>query len=233
MSSEIIVNSYAFNENQFVPKHVVVSTGGKISSSSNLTSWSARTSGTPNNLNSVSWGGSFFFAGGNSNTLVTSSNGDTWTTSIGPFVGSGDNITSTYAANGVQLIGGSFGNIGTSYGSTTFTGRSSNLSSQITSFCYNNGIFLAGGSSGDISSSPDVITWTQRLNIGGLNKVYLQPFGTGFIAVIDNQTNNDVVIKTSTNGVVWTDLSINPDNISTVKSFRYFPITQAYLISEC
>lgn len=101
--------------------------------------------------------------------------------------------------------------------------RNSNLLSSITSFAYNNNVFVAGGSSGDISSSSDATSWTQRLNIGGLNKVYLQPFGTGFIAVIDNQTNNDVVIKTSTNGISWTDLVINPPNIQTVQSFKYFP----------
>jgi hypothetical protein len=229
VAPETVVKSYAFNENPFVPRHVIVTNGGKISSSSNLTSWSARTSGTPNNLNSVSWGGSFFFAGGNANTLCTSSNGETWTTSVGPFGGSGGNITSTFAANGIVLIGSSFGEIA---GGVSFTLRNSNLLSSITSFAYNNNVFLAGGSSGDISSSSDATSWTQRLNIGGLNKVYLQPYGTGFIAVIDNQTNNDVTIKTSTNGVVWTDLVVNPPNVQSVQSFKYFPATQAYLIID-
>lgn len=229
VAPETVVKSYAFNDNPFVPRHVIVTNGGKISSSSNLTSWAARTSGTPNNLNSVSWSGSFFFAGGNANTLCTSSNGETWTTSVGPFGSSGGNITATFAANGIVLLGSSFGEIA---GGVSFTLRNSNLLSSITSFAYNNNVFVAGGSSGDISSSSDATSWTQRLNIGGLNKVYLQPFGTGFIAVIDNQTNNDVVIKTSTNGISWTDLVINPPNIQTVQSFKYFPATQAYLIVD-
>ncbi len=229
VAPETVVKSYAFNDNPFVPRHVIVTNGGKISSSSNLTSWAARTSGTPNNLNSVSWSGSFFFAGGNANTLCTSSNGETWTTSVGPFGTNGSDITATFAANGIVLLGSSFGEIA---GGVSFTLRNSNLLSPITSFAYNNNVFVAGGSSGDISSSSDATAWTQRLNTGGLNKVYLQPFGTGFIAVIDNQTNNDVTIKTSTNGTTWTDLVINPANIQTVRSFRYFPATQAYLIVD-
>jgi len=229
VTPETVVKSYAFNDNPFVPRHVIVTNGGKISSTSNLTAWSARTSGTANNLNSVSWSGSFFFAGGDANTLCTSSNGETWTTSTGPFGGSGAAITATFAANGIVLLGGSFGEIA---GGVSFTLRNSNIGSAITSFAYNNNVFVAGGSSGDITSSSDATSWTQRLSIGGLNKVYLQPFGTGFIAVIDNQTNNDVVIKTSTNGVVWTDLVVNPTNLQTVKSFRYFPATQAYLIVD-
>ena len=232
VTPQTVVNDYAFNESGFVPRHVVVTNGGKISSSSDLTSWTARTSGTPNNLNSVSWGGSFFFAGGDANTLCSSSNGETWTTAVGPFGSNGSGITSTFFANGILLIGSSFGEIGSSTGSTAFTLRNSNLLSPITSFAYNNNVFVAGGSSGDISSSSDANSWAQRLNVGGLNKVYLQPFGTGFIAVIDNQTNNDVVIKTSTNGTSWTDLVVNPTNIQTVKSFRYFPATQAYLIID-
>lgn len=224
-----VVKNYAFNDNPFVPRHVVVTNGGKISSSSDLNSWTSRTSGTTNNLNSVSWSGSYFFAGGDANTLCTSSNGETWTTSTGPFGGTGASITATFAANGLVLIGGQFGEIA---GGVSFTLRNSNLTSSITSFAYNNNVFVAGGSAGDISSSSDTTSWTQRLSTGGLNKVYLQPYGTGFIAVIDNQTNNDVVIKTSTNGVTWTDLVVNPANVQTVKSFRYFPATQAYLIVD-
>jgi hypothetical protein len=232
VSPQTNVKGYAFNENTFVPKHVIISDGGKISSSSDLVNWSARTSGTPNNLNSVSWGGSFFFVGGNANTVVTSSNGDTWVTSSGPFGGSGADIVATFSANGVQLIGGSFGEIGSSTGSTTFTSRVSNIGSSITSFAYNNGVFVAGGSSGEISSSINGTTWTQRLNVGGSRKVHLQAFGSGFIAVIDDSTSNDVTIKTSTDGTTWTDLVINPQNLTTITSFRYFPATQAYLIMD-
>lgn len=232
VSPQTTVKGYAFNENTFVPKHVIISNVGAISSSSDLVNWTARTSGTPNNLNSVSWGGSFFFAGADGNVLVTSSNGDSWVAASGPFSSSAVNIVSTFAANGIQLIGGSYGDIASSSGSTTFTSRLSNIGSSITSFAYNNGVFVAGGSAGEISSSSDTTTWTQRLNIGGSKKVYLQAFGTGFIAVIDDLTSNDVTIKTSTNGTTWTDLVINPQNLTTITSFRYFPSTQAYLIMD-
>jgi len=228
VTPETTIKSYAFNDSIFVPRHVVVTNGGKISSSANLVSWTARTSGTANDLNSVSWSGSYFFAGGNANTICTSSNAESWTTSVGPFASS-TNITTTFSANGNVLIGGSNGEIA---GGLPFTLRNSNLSSSITSFAYNNNVYVAGGSQGDISSSVDITAWTQRLNGGGSNKVYLQPFGTGFIAVIDNQTSNDVTIKTSTNGITWVDLIINPPNVQTVKSFRYFPVTQAYLIVD-
>jgi hypothetical protein len=232
ISPETSVKKYAFNENSFVPKHVVISNGGKISSSTDLFNWSSINSGTSANLNTISWGGSFFFVGGNSNTLLTSTNGDSWTLSSGPFGSSGGDITASYFANNIQLIGSSFGEIASSSGSTTFTLRNSNLLSSINSFAYNNGVFVAGGSSGDISSSSDATAWTQRINLGGLKKVYLQPYGTGFIAIIDDQSSNDVTIKTSTNGSSWTDLIVNPQNLSTIKSFKYYPSTQAYLVTD-
>jgi len=232
VSPETIVKDHAFNDNQFVPKHVIVSTGGKISSSTNLTSWSARTSGTPNNINSVYWGGSFFFAGADGNVILTSSNGDTWAASPGPFVGNGANVVATFYANGKQLVGTSLGDIANSSGALNFTLRSSNLNSSVTSFSYNNSVYVAGGSAGDIVSSTDTNIWTSRLFMGGGRKVYLQPYGSGFIAVIDNLSNNDVTIKTSTNGQVWTDLVLNPTNLTSVKTFKYSSATQAYIIMD-
>jgi len=231
VSPETVVNNYAFNLNAFIPKHVIVSNGGKISSSSDLITWSARTSGTPNNINSVSWGGSLFFAGGDANTIITSSNGDSWASAFGPFQNS-SNIVKTFAANGIQLLGTSAGEIAYALtGGTTFT-LSGSLSSEITSFAYNNSVFVAGGSTGNISSSGDTTFWTSRLNVGGSKKVYLESYGTGFIAIIDDQLSNDVTIKTSSNGSTWVDYVINPPNLTSIKSFKYFPITQAYLVMD-
>lgn len=234
VSPQTVIIDYAFNQSFISPKHVVISSAGKISSSTDISNWISVNSGTSVDLNSISWGGSFFFAGGNSNTLLTSSNADTWTVSPGPFGSSGGDITATFFANNVQLIGSSFGEIASSTGSTTFNLRVSNLLSPINSFSYNNGLFAAGGSSGDISisTSADAISWSQTLNISGLKKVYLQPYQSGFIAVIDDQTSDDVVIKTTLNGSTWTDLIVNPPNLKTIRSFKYYPITQAYLITD-
>jgi len=232
ISSQIVVKAYSFNNSNTTPRHVVVSTNGKISYSSNLTNWNSSTQVTANNINTVSFGNSFFFAGAESNTLLTSSDGIGWTAASGPFGASGASITASHYANGIALIGGSFGEIASSTGATTFTLRTSNISSVVNSFTYNNGIFLAGGSVGDIISSSDGNSWTQRLNIGGTKKVFLQPYGTGFLAVIDDLNNNNVVIKQSSNGIVWTDLVVNPTNINTVNSFVYSTATQAFLILD-
>lgn len=232
LSSESVVKAYSFNNSNTTPQHVVVSTNGKISYSSNLTNWNSATTVTANNINTVSFANSFFFAGAESNTLLTSSDGIGWTVASGPFGASGASITASFYANGIALIGGSFGEIASSTGSTTFTLRTSNISSVVNSFAYNNGIFIAGGSVGDITSSSDANSWTQRLNIGGTKKVFLQPYGTGFLAVIDDLNNNNVVIKQSSNGIVWTDLVVNPSNINTVNSFVYSTATQAFLIVD-
>ena len=232
LSSESVVKAYSFNNSNSTPRHVVVSTNGKISYSSNLTTWNSATTVTANNINTVSFANSFFFAGAESNTLLTSSDGIGWTAATGPFGASGASITASLYANGIALIGGSFGEIASSTGSTTFTLRTSNISSVVNSFAYNNGIFVAGGSVGDITSSSDANSWTQRLNIGGSKKVFLQPYGTGFLAVIDNLSNNDVVIKQSSNGILWTDLILNPSNINTVNTFVYSTATQAFLIVD-
>lgn len=232
LSPEIKVNSYAFNGNAISPAHVIVSDTGKISYSNDLNNWAASTSGTANNINTVSWGNTFFFAGANSNTLLTSSNGFSWTSAVGPFSSNGADITASYYANGKQLIGSSLGGIASSSGSTTFTLRTSNLSSRINSFTYNNGVFVASGNGGDIAISSDTIVWTKTLDMGGLKRVFVQPYGTGFIALIDDLSNDSITIKTSTNGSTWTDLIVNPPNISTINSFSYSTATQAYMIID-
>jgi hypothetical protein len=230
LSDEEVVNGYAFNQSISSPKHVVVSTNGKISYSTNLTNWVYSVSGNTEDIKTISWGETFFFAGADANTLITSSDGVTWTPSTGPFGGSGASIVASHYANGIYLIGSSFGEIATSTGSTTFTLRNSNISSPVNSFVYNNGVFVAGGSSGDITTSQDVNVWTQRLNLGGLRKVFVESYGTGFIAVIDDLTSNDVSIRVSTNGIVWNTYASNPSNINTVKTFKYSAATQAYII---
>jgi hypothetical protein len=232
ISPETIINSFASNGNFIAPIHVIVSNTGKISYSSNLNNWNAATSGTGNNINTVSWGGTFFFAGADSNTLLTSSSGSSWTVSSGPFSANGSNITASYYANNKQLIGSSLGNIASSSGSTTFTLRSSNLVSRINQFSYNNGVFVAAGSGGDIAISNDTTTWTKTLDIGGLKNVFVKPYGSGFIAVIDDLSNNNVTIKTSTNGNTWIDLIVNPPNITTINSLEYSSATQAYIIVD-
>jgi len=234
LSPEVLVKSYAFNENSITPKHVLVANSGKISSSSNILTWTARTSGTGNNLNSVSWGetGGYFFAGGDGNVLTTSTNGDTWVTQTGPFIADNSNITKTYFANGRQFIGSSTGKIASSTTTTTFTAHASPLTSSINSIVYGNGKYIFGGSAGDIAyTDSTTINIQPAVTGGGSKKVFVQPKGTGFVAVIDDQTSTDVTVKVSSNGIQWSDLILNPVNIINVNSFIYSNAIQAFLIT--
>lgn len=68
------ITGYAFGSGTYV----IVGLGGIIFSSTNGTTWTARTSGTSNKLNSVVFAAGLFVAVGDAGTIVTSPNGTTW-----------------------------------------------------------------------------------------------------------------------------------------------------------
>ena len=93
--------------------YVMVGTGGMIYTSTNMSTWTARTSGTTADLYSVSYANSQFVAYGN-NTLLTSTNGTTWTSQTLPQVQTDDILsysngalveTKPVYANGKWIVG--------------------------------------------------------------------------------------------------------------------------------
>ena len=229
LSPQTTVNDYVYGN----AKHVIVSNGGKILTSTNLSSWTTATTGTSNNFNTISWSTPFYVAGASNNVISTSSDAVTWNTTNGPFTSNGADIVASIFANGRYLLGSSFGNIAYSLGSTTFTSTVSNISSAINSFAYGNGVYLAGGSSGEISTSVDGATWTSRYNIGGSKKVFVSYGNSKFLALVSNTSNGNVDVLTSTDAVTWTTAISNPYNITNVgiNSLYYSSVSQAFVVT--
>ena len=66
-------------EKDTAPSYVAVGDSGNILTSSDVTTWISRTSGTTNRLYGVTYGNGSFVTVGRSGTILTSSDGITWT----------------------------------------------------------------------------------------------------------------------------------------------------------
>ena len=154
-------------------------------------------------LSGIAWGNDRFIAIGDAGTVLTSSNGVSWTQrkSITP-----NPIRAIAYGNGTFVaVGGEhtfmreYCIIQTSIDGTSWTERSSGLSIPLYGVTYANGIFFGVGEGGALVTSPDGKTWSQRATgvSAGLTSV---AFGDGtFVAVGEGGT-----VLSSTEGVTWT-----------------------------
>lgn len=162
------LNYIAFGAGVFV----VVGNGGVIQTSVNGTSWTTRTSGTTNNLIKVYFVNSKFFAIGVNRTLLTSSDGITWT-SISFNVGSStDYFMSLAFGNGWYVLAarGSSGSQALVYRSTTAANNSWSYASDVPSWNGTNRIqflkdkFWAFMIGNRMFTSTDGGSWTEITN---------------------------------------------------------------------
>ena len=86
---------------------VAVGGDGTILTSSDLTTWTSRTSGTSNSLNGVTFGKYSYVAVGDNGTILTSSDSTTWT-----------KVTATYTSDNGSTETPSFNDV--TYGNGTF-----------------------------------------------------------------------------------------------------------------
>ena len=128
--------------------------------------FTARTSGTANDLGGIFVGGPIrLIAGGNSGTITTSPDGITWT------------VRTFGSANYAGVLGGTASlvvasdgtNVRTSTDGITWTARTLTSGMQVQAIHYNatSGLYIVGGgtnlsSAGRIHTSPDGVTWTLR-----------------------------------------------------------------------
>ena len=147
----------------------------------------------------------FVAVGDGTNTIATSTDGNTWTgrgntvfTIAGDKVAYGNNL---WVA--VAYSGGPGNSIATSTDGITWTGRGNSIFSTSGKFVvYANNLWVAGGSGGNtIATSTDGITWT------GLGRSVFTGYGFGFVYndglwVAVGEGGN--TIASSTNGTSWT-----------------------------
>ncbi|MDT7910494.1 WD40/YVTN/BNR-like repeat-containing protein, partial [Thermus sp.] len=167
-----------------------------------MATWTPRTSGTRNWLYGVTYGNGLFVAGGMNRTILTSSDGVTWTPQRTPETGYTFSLNDVTYGNGLFVAVGDFGTILTSPDGVNWTQRTSGTSYSLRGVAYGNGLFVAVGDFDTILTSPDGVSWTpQRTPVtGSIFYLYNVTYGNGlFVAV-----GGTGAILTSPDGVSWT-----------------------------
>ena len=161
-----------------------------------------------------------FIAVGTSGTILTSTNGTTWTSKTSDiFSDNGTSNTDTH--NGVTYGNSTFVTVGfstisTSLDGTTWTSRTSGISYNLNGVIYGNSTFVAIGDSGTILTSSNGTTWdnvtftydngtTTNYTTNSLNDI---TYGNStFVA-----TGSSGTILTSSDGSTWTSRTSGTSN---------------------
>lgn len=183
---------------------VAVGEGGKILTSSDAVSWTARDSSVRQSLAGVAWSGSLFAAVGAGGAIVTSPDGVTWTKRVS------GTITDDF--HDVAWGGGRFVAVGrpsapvfphaakimTSEDGVTWVNRTASSVGHLTGVAWNGSLFVAVGPMGTILTSPDGAVWTAQASpVQSLAGVFAG--GNRLVAIGDFGE-----AMTSTDGVNWT-----------------------------
>ncbi|WP_138756167.1 S-layer homology domain-containing protein [Paenibacillus sinopodophylli] len=151
---------------------------------------------TGNTLTEVTFGNGTYVAVGSKGTILTSSDGASWT---GRASGTTNLLYDVIYANGMFVTVGAGGTILTSSDGASWTSRTSTLTSIITSIAYGNS-FVAVGAGGRVLTSSNGVNWTSQTS-GTSNNLMGVDYGNSmYVAVGNNGT-----IVTSSNGTSWTN----------------------------
>jgi len=211
-------NDIAYGNNLYV----TVRASGQIHTSTDLETWTLRTSNTSTNLNSITFSGTLFVAGGVNGTIVSSTDGITWSTARS--VGNTQNIRDIEYINDefVYVTDGN-GIIGTSTDSFTWETKTS-LSQTLNTITYSSADnqYVVSGNNAVLRTSTDLVTWKQH----GLGRDPLSPSETQvtgraidyYNGIFLHGTTNGS-IRTSTDGSDWT---VRPNaGTQRVRGFAY------------
>lgn len=186
-------------------KYIVVGAGGKVAHSTDISAWTAATSGTASDLNAIATNGSFVVAVGAGGTIIHSADGITWTAATS--VPTTENLNGVaYSTKGVWVAVGANGTLLSSTDGSTWTTRTSgttaNLKSVSAIASTTNSVttytIVAAGANGTLLTNTDFgVTWTaQTLGTSDLNAVFAS---TRFVAV-----GAGGAIYSSNDAVTWT-----------------------------
>ena len=185
--------------------YVAVGSSGNIRTSTDLVTWTSRTSGTSSALNSVIHNGSKWIAVGSSGATLTSTDAITWTL----VTVSGTPSLYSIAANGSTLVATSNATPFACYSTDTGTTWAAVATTMATgaSGSGNKGLIYAGGrfvliTGSALYTSTDGNTWT--LQTDGTTDTYLGIAHDGTTYVVGSNTSNSNVGITSTDAVTWT-----------------------------
>lgn len=182
-------------------------------SSPDGTTWTSRSVGSIQSINSAIWADSRFVVGG-SGATATSTDGITWTASSqlsGTSYSTSAVNEIVYLSSYGYVIAGTSANAAVSTDGLTWTYRSGLQTAWGSSNTANCGatdgsIYCFGGSNGRIATTTDSVTWTDRnsLRTGpwSTNVVNGMAYGNGRFVVVGGTTSP--VTAYSTDGITWT-----------------------------
>ncbi len=166
-----------------------------------LDEWRAVTSGTPSDLNNVTYGGGRFVAVGASGSLLTSLNGTSWSFAGSPTTSL---LYGVAYGNGVFVTSGQAGTILSSSNGTSWTQRTSGVTNMLYCAAYGGGRFVVVGTAGTILTSLDGTTWTKPSSGVSLG-LFGVTYGNGRFVIVGESG----VVLTSSDGVNWSRQTSN------------------------
>ena len=205
--------------------YVVTGSPAVLRTSPDLATWTSRSFGSSNVVNSMVFDSTAnkFIGVQNGGRLIISTNGTTWSSQL-----PGSSVTGSFdiaSGNGVTIAVGSAGKLVSSTDGITWHARRSRfINSRILTATYGNGTFVVCGESGKISSSTDGIEWTLRDAGFGSSQITQVKFLNGIFIAVGDLGN----IATSPDGVVWTMRST-----STTLSIRCISYGNGKYIAGC
>jgi hypothetical protein len=193
--------------------YVAGGNAGEIKSSTDLITWTGRTSNTATTIITINFGNGLFLYGTANGGLGTSTDGITWTARTS---GSTNDILDIgYFNNQYVFVG--YNNIRTSPDGTTWTSRTHPFgANSINSIAFGNGVYVATSTLGRIASSTDAITWTLRTS-NSTQDLKSITFGNGIFAVCGGGAS----ILTSTDGINWSDGNSSVSSTITLNAIAF------------
>jgi hypothetical protein len=186
-------------------QYVAVGQGGAVVTSSDATTWTARSSGVASNLRSVAWSGAQYVAVGDDGAgeavILSSTDGASWTVQYLAGSCQGGSCARPAALKKVIWAGSQFIAVG------------------------QESVFGAGsGTYGLILASPDGVTWTQRaasnLPLGSPPQQDFLMGGVAWsgsmLAAVGFGPTDAPSVWTSPDGVVWTPKALSPPSTAQV-----------------
>jgi hypothetical protein len=196
---------------------VAVGASGAISTSTDLITWTTRTSGTASNLNSITYGNGLYLAAGVTSALINSTDGITWSALT---YGVTTTIVALGFGNGKYLASSTSGAMRTSTDTITWGAVTANAGGvAMTSINYGNSTYVwtTASSTTAVGYSTDAVTWTAlTMSVPGPGISNATFFNSLFIGYCSKSNNDPTVILYSTDGIKW---------LSSAFQYAYAPTT--------
>jgi hypothetical protein len=160
----------------------------------------------PLGLRAVGYGGGVFVAVGDCGEILTSPNGEHWTS---PISGISAALNGVAWDNSCFVVVGDGGKILTSPDGMTWTSKNSGTTENLFGVAYGNGLFTAVGNDGIVLTSGNGMEWISQTNGDGLTMTTIA-FGNGiFMASSKAPDNGGLTWQTwtSTDGNVWKEVA--------------------------